>query len=352
MHRRMVSTVSRPMTIGFIGLGQMGSRMAPHLLTARPNPNPNPSSSSSGSGSGASLDFDLDASGVPPRLLVCDNSSSAMASFCALHPSATAATIETIASTANIIVTMLPTPAIVDSVYSTLFARASTAGSDGSSTTSRRLFMDCSTIDAATTRALASRVPASSHFVDAPVSGGVNGAAQGTLTFMVGGPAASFAVAAPILRRMGKAVVHCGAAAGSGQVVKAANNLVLGVSMIAVAEAMAMGVRAGVDPAVLASVINVSTGRCWSSDSYNPVPGVMPNVPSARNYDGGFAVELMKKDIALALQAGKESGLSMAAAKLALQEYSALADHPDFKGKDFSAVYKYAMDQAAAASKA
>ncbi|EXF43132.1 3-hydroxyisobutyrate dehydrogenase [Pseudomonas sp. BAY1663] len=117
--------------------------------------------------------------------------------------------------------------------------------------------------------------------LDAPVSGGTGGAAAGTLTFMVGGSAADFDRAQPILAAMGKNIVHCGDA-GNGQVAKVANNMLLGISMIGVAEAMALGVALGMDARTLAGVINTSSGRCWSSDTYNPFPGVLDNVPASR----------------------------------------------------------------------
>ncbi len=155
----------------------------------------------------------------------------------------------------------------------------------------RTLCIDSSTINPGVSRALAAAASARGlAFVDAPVSGGVGGAEAGTLTFMCGGEAAHFAAAQPLLARMGKNIVHVGDA-GAGCAAKLCNNLVLGASMLAVAEAMALGARLGVQPGVLAGIINTSTGRCWASDTYNPVPGVCAGAPAGRDYAGGFATQ-------------------------------------------------------------
>ena len=130
--------------------------------------------------------------------------------------------------------------------------------------------------------------------VDGPVSGGVTGAAAGTLTFMVGGSTEDLEAATPVFKAMGKNIVHCGNA-GAGGVTKLCNNLALAISMIGTSEALALGQSLGMDPAKLSEVMNSSTARCWSSDSYNPCPGIMPNVPSSKGYAGGFGSALMLK---------------------------------------------------------
>jgi 3-hydroxyisobutyrate dehydrogenase len=181
--------------------------------------------------------------------------------------------------------------------------------------------VDCSTIDPASARRLAQQALAQGNeLADAPVSGGTGGAAAGTLTFMVGASEALFARIQPVLQHMGKRIVHCGEV-GNGQVAKVCNNLLLGVSMIGVSEAMALGVSQGMDPKVLADIINASSGRCWSSDTYNPFPGVMEGVPASRGYQGGFGVDLMLKDLGLAAEAARQSRQPLPMGALAQQMY-------------------------------
>ena len=175
--------------------------------------------------------------------------------------------------------------------------------------------------------------------VDAPVSGGVGGAEAGTLTFMVGGSEVDFASASELLVSMGKNLVHCGGA-GNGQVAKICNNLVLGISMNAVSEAMNLGVQLGIDPHTLAGIINTSSGRCWSSDTYNPHPGVLPGVPSSRDYEGGFGTDLMLKDMGLAADAAKSVKAPLPTGAAATAIYTAMSQH-GLGRKDFSAVYKF-----------
>ncbi|KIZ34886.1 NAD-binding protein, partial [Stutzerimonas stutzeri] len=162
------------------------------------------------------------------------------------------------------------------------------------------------------------------------------GAAAGTLTFMVGGSDADFDRAQPILAAMGKNIVHCGAA-GNGQVAKVANNMLLGISMIGVAEAMALGVALGMDAKTLASVINTSSGRCWSSDTYNPFPGVLDNVPASRGYSGGFGSDLMLKDLGLATEAAKQVRQPVILGALAQQLYQSFSAQ-GHGNLDFSAI--------------
>jgi 3-hydroxyisobutyrate dehydrogenase len=235
------------------------------------------------------------------------------------------------ASQADAVVTMLPSTPHVREVYeSSVFAAAKP----------NALLLDCSTIDPNASRALQKSAESRKlRFLDAPVSGGVGGAEAGTLTFMVGGTAADFEAAKPILQSMGRSIVHCGGT-GTGQIAKLCNNLILGVSMNGVSEAMNLGVKLGADPKTLAAIINTSTGRCWSSDTYNPVPGVLPNVPSSRGYTGGFGSALMAKDLGLAMDAAKTVNAPLALGAAAFNVYATMMANGQ-GGKDFSAVYAW-----------
>eukprot|EP00162_Nutomonas_longa_P006850 comp17317_c0_seq1/m.29051 comp17317_c0_seq1/g.29051 ORF comp17317_c0_seq1/g.29051 comp17317_c0_seq1/m.29051 type:complete len:293 (+) comp17317_c0_seq1:2-880(+) len=284
--------------VGFIGLGQMGERMAKNLVA-----------------SGFSLlVHDLNAAAVT-RLV----GAGAVAAKDFNH----------IAAEAEAIVTMLPSSPNVTEVYEKLtpLLRSST------------LCIDTSTIDPNIARQVNKKVSGRGvEMVDAPVSGGVTGAEKATLTFMVGGEAAAVARATPVLQKMGKNIVHCGAA-GTGQTAKICNNLLLGISMIGVSEALNLGVKLGIDPKVLSNVINTSSGRCWSSDSYNPCPGVMDAVPASKNYEGGFATQLMAKDLGLASDAAEVVGASLPLGKKAKDIYLALE-----KNKDFGIIFKALAD--------
>ncbi|KAF9897749.1 hypothetical protein BX616_005054, partial [Lobosporangium transversale] len=199
-----------------------------------------------------------------------------------------------VAQQATVIVTMLPASQHVESVY---FGK--TGLLDG--LTDKHLVMDASTID----QSMAVRVAKDLHekgakAIDAPVSGGTGGAQAGTLTFMVGSRTdADFDIAKPYLAKMGKNIVYCGTN-GNGQVAKICNNMLLGISMIATSETMNLGVRMGMDPKLLAGILNTSSGRCWSSEVYNPCPGVQENSAASRGYTGGFGMPLMAKDLRLA----------------------------------------------------
>jgi 3-hydroxyisobutyrate dehydrogenase-like beta-hydroxyacid dehydrogenase len=183
------------------------------------------------------------------------------------------------------------------------------------------------------------------HFVDAPVSGGVVGARTGTLSFMFGvSPRSSQLVerVKSALLLMGKKAWHLGDQ-GAGVSGKLANNYILAINNIATAEAMNLGIRWGLDPNVLADMINSSTGRCWPSEINNPIPGVVKTSPASREYEGGFGVSLMKKDLSLAIAAAKESGTPLELATSAQHVYN--ATEAAYQGKDFSVVYKYLQDK-------
>jgi 3-hydroxyisobutyrate dehydrogenase len=289
------------MKIAFIGLGHMGAPMARNLLKA-----------------GHSLVvFD-----------VVQNNLDALTGAGAVA----AQSAKDAAAKAELVITMLPSSPHVKSVY---------LGKDGvlAGVAKGTTLIDSSTIDPHTAReVIAAATEHGNPMADAPVSGGTGGAEAGTLTFMVGGTAEVFERIAPVLRQMGKNIVHCGAA-GTGQVAKICNNMILGISMIGVSEAMNLGAALGIDPKVLAGIINTSSGRCWSSDTYNPYPGVMGNVPASRGYAGGFGADLMLKDLGLATDAAKMSKQPVMMGALAQQLYQTLSAQ-GAGGQDFSAVIK------------
>jgi 3-hydroxyisobutyrate dehydrogenase len=285
--------------ISFIGLGQMGARMARHLLRA------------------------------DQTLVVYDVLPSNVAALVAAG--ATAATsVRDAAAQADVVLTMLPSSPHVKAVY---------LGADGviAAVQPGTTLVDCSTIDPHSAREVAAAAAARDlAMADAPVSGGTGGAEAGTLTFMVGAPGELFTRIQPILAQMGKNIVHCGAS-GNGQVAKICNNLLLGISMIGVSEAMNLGVALGIEPSVLAGIINTSSGRCWSSDTYNPYPGVMPQAPAARGYTGGFGTDLMLKDLGLASDAAKQAKQPLPMGALAQQLYQ-LQSNQGAGALDFSAI--------------
>jgi 3-hydroxyisobutyrate dehydrogenase len=230
----------------------------------------------------------------------------------------------------EVLITMLPSSPHVRSVYLGEYGVLSAAAPG-------MPLIDCSTIDPLTAREVAMDAKAKGcPMVDAPVSGGVTGAEAGTLTFMVGGEAKDFEAARPVLQAMGKNIVHCGAA-GNGQVAKICNNMMLAVEMIATAEGMTLAARLGMDPKVFASIVNTSSGRCWSSDTYNPYPGVLENVPASRGFSGGFGADLMLKDLTLVTDAAKAARQPVLLGALAQQIYQKHSCDGN-GGKDFSSV--------------
>lgn len=235
------------------------------------------------------------------------------------------------ATDVDIVISMLPSTPFVNDVYENSVFNAAKPNT---------IFIDCSTIDPSAAKELAQTAESKGfRMVDAPVSGGVGGAKAGTLTFMVGGSEANFKTIEGVLKAMGKNIVHCGGS-GTGLIAKICNNMILGISMTAVSEAMNLGVKLGGDPKTLAAIVNSSSGRCWSSDTYNPVPGVMENVPSSKNYAGGFGSALMAKDLALALDAGKTVGAPLATASATFAMYQTMMAHGLGK-KDFSVSYAW-----------
>lgn len=172
------------------------------------------------------------------------------------------------------------------------------------------------------------------------MSGGVVGATAGTLTFMLGAPDALVSRVESVLQMMGKKTLHCGVQ-GAGLSGKLANNYLLAINNIATAEAMNLGIKWGLDPKTLGNLINISTGKCWPSEINNPVQGVVEGAPASRNYDGGFGLSLMKKDLSLAILAAAEVGARLELGDRAGEVYAAAEQQDDCKGKDFSVVYKY-----------
>jgi len=181
-------------------------------------------------------------------------------------------------------------------------------------------------------------------YLDTPVSGGVLAAQNALLTFMVGGDSKAFAESEPILKLMGKNIVHCGHV-GTGQAAKICNNMLLAICMIGTSEALNLGQKLGLDPVLLSKIINTSSGRNWSSELYNPVPGVLPNVPASKNYDGGFGAALMAKDLGLAQNAATSTLTPTPLGSLSHQIYRIIGQLPDYQKKDFSVVYKFLCDQ-------
>jgi 3-hydroxyisobutyrate dehydrogenase len=208
--------------------------------------------------------------------------------------------------------------------------------------THERLFIDCSTIDPKSSAEVASvtHSTGSGKFIDAPMSGGVVGAAAGTLTFMIGCPPEGVDRVKEVLSLMGKRVVHLGPQ-GSGLKGKLANNYLLALNNIATCEAMNMGIKWGLDGKVLADMINSATGKCWPSESNNPVPGVLPNAPASKDYVGGFGTALMLKDLKLALTACEQAGIPPQLGQYAKEIYAACDQSENTKGRDFSVVYRH-----------
>jgi 3-hydroxyisobutyrate dehydrogenase len=204
------------------------------------------------------------------------------------------------------------------------------------------LLIDSSTIDVETARVVAAAAEKKGLLmIDAPVSGGVGGASAGTLTFMCGGSPQAFARAQPILERMGKTIVHAGGA-GNGQAAKICNNMVLGISMIAVSEAFVLAEKLGLDHQKLFDISSKSSGQCWSMTTYCPVPGPVATSPANRDYQPGFTAAMMLKDLKLAQDAAKASSANTPLGAEAAKIYERYAGKE--AGKDFSGVIRMIRD--------
>jgi 3-hydroxyisobutyrate dehydrogenase len=291
--------------IGFIGLGNMGLPMAQNLIKA-----------------GHSVE------GV-------DVSEAAVAKLVAVGGTSIE-TAKSAAARADVVITMLPSGKEVREVY---------LGSSGivENANPGTLLIDCSTIDVETARAVAAEAEQRRLLMlDAPVSGGVGGASAATLTFMVGGSAQAFTRAESILQKMGKTIVHAGGA-GTGQAAKICNNMILGVSMIAVSEAFALAEKLGLDHQKLFDISSKSSGQCWSMTSYCPVPGPVPASPANRDYQAGFTAAMMLKDLRLAQEASKSTGATTPLGSQAASIYGRFVDSGVSKkgSLDFSGIYLY-----------
>ncbi len=309
---------SQASTIGFIGLGNMGLPMARNLLWK---------------GGYSLVVCDTQVPGEIIRSKLLDNSSLPSNENQSPGSIKVVSTPDHVSRSASVVITMLPNNAAVESVYSDsgIFSNLSPG----------TLLVDSSTISPKLSQSMYQKAKKHScDFLDAPVSGGVLGAEKATLAFMVGGDKEIYDKALPILSHMGKNIVYCGKS-GLGQVAKICNNLLLAISMIGTSEVLHLGKRLGMDPKLLTSIINSSSGRCWSSDTYNPVPGVLPNVPSSNQYSGGFCVKLMCKDLGLALDAAKEADTNLPIGETAKQIYNTLKSTQDLHEKDFSVIYHF-----------
>lgn len=274
-------------TVAFLGLGKMGAPMAANLAKA---------------GHRVTA-FDLSAA-----VLEAATSSGAVSAACSA---------EAAAEGAELVVSMLPTGRHAAELYLGSAERAGLLDALSPQTTC----VDCSTICASTSRRIAAAAAVRGlGFLDAPVSGGTAAAAAGSLTFMCGGEAATLERARPVLQAMGPKIFHAGGA-GSGQVAKACNNMLLAVHMIGTCEALELGARHGLDPDVLSDILVASSGRNWSLEAYNPSPGVMESAPASRGYKPGFAAELMLKDLSLAMELAQQVGLERGLGKLAKLSY-------------------------------
>ena len=287
------------MKIGFIGLGNMGGGMAANLVKAG---------------------HDVHAFDLAEAALA-----QAVGNGCVQMGSAREA-----AADVEAIVTMLPAGKHVRQVYADCVIGAAPSSA---------ILIDCSTIDVASARAVAaSAIEQGYQMVDAPVSGGIAAANNGTLTFMVGGADEGFARAEPILSAMGKAVIHAGAS-GAGQAAKIANNMLLGATMVATCEAFLLAKKLGLDLQTFYDISSKASGQSWSMTSYCPIPGVGPDSPADRDYQGGFAAALMLKDLKLAMGAAHDANASVPMGAAAEALYQVFANGGG-GGLDFSAIIR------------
>jgi 3-hydroxyisobutyrate dehydrogenase len=288
--------------IGFIGLGNMGLPMAQNLIKA-----------------GHQVE------GVDVAQAATDKLKAA--------GGAVAETAKIAAARADVVITMLPAGQHVRDVY---------LGPGGiiENANAGTLLIDCSTIDVESARAVAAAAEAKGLLMlDAPVSGGVGGATAGTLTFMVGGSERAFVRAESILQQMGKTIVHAGGS-GNGQAAKICNNMILGVSMIAVSEAFVLAEKLGLDKQKLFDISSKSSGSCWSMVNYCPVPGPVPTSPANRDWQAGFTAAMMLKDLKLAQDAAKSAGANTPMGAEAAALYDRYANSGE-ASRDFSGIVNF-----------
>ncbi|WP_378942625.1 3-hydroxyisobutyrate dehydrogenase [Paracoccus sp. R86501] len=280
------------MKIGFIGLGNMGAPMAANLAKAGHQV----------------TGFDT-AAPMPPGVTAADSA-------------------ECAAESADVVITMLPNGQILRAVADSIIP-AMQAGA---------VLCDCSTVDVDSAKLVAEQArTAGLGAVDAPVSGGIGGAQNGTLTFMVGGDVSDFAKVEALLEIMGQKTVHCGDS-GAGQSAKICNNMILGVTMIATCEAFALADKLGLDRQKMFDVVSTSSGSSWSMNTYCPAPGVGPSSPADNDYRPGFAAELMLKDLNLSQQAAEFAHADTPMGRMAQQLYQRFVEDEDGRGRDFSAM--------------
>jgi 3-hydroxyisobutyrate dehydrogenase len=280
------------MKIGFIGLGNMGAPMAKNLAAAGHEV----------------VGFDT--------------------ADIAVEGATTAATAAAAATGADVVITMLPNGTILRAVAENVIP-AMCAGS---------VLLDCSTVDVDSARAVAQQ--AAAHDVlalDAPVSGGIGGAAAGTLTFMVGGRETAYEIAKPLFDVMGQKAVHCGPS-GNGQAAKICNNMILGITMIGTCEAFALADKLGLDRQAMFDVVSTSSGYSWTMNAYCPAPGVGPQSPADNEYQPGFAADLMLKDLRLSQQAAQSADADTPLGQAATELYRTFVEDEDGAGRDFSAM--------------
>jgi len=291
--------------IGFVGLGNMGLPMAQNLIKAG-----------------------HEVEGVDVTTAATDKLKAAGGAVAETHRIA--------AARADLVITMLPAGAQVREVY---------LGPSGiiENANAGTLLIDCSTIDVATARDVAAAAEARGLLMlDAPVSGGVGGATAATLTFMVGGSERAFERALSILQVMGKTIVHAGGA-GNGQAAKICNNMILGVSMIAVSEAFVLAEKLGLDKQKLFDIASKSSGQCWSMTNYCPVPGPVPTSPANRDYQAGFTAAMMLKDLKLAQEAARTAGTATPMGAEAAALYGRYVDSGE-ASRDFSGIVRFIRD--------
>ncbi|MFB9867713.1 3-hydroxyisobutyrate dehydrogenase [Vreelandella sulfidaeris] len=294
-------------TVAFIGLGNMGGPMAANLAKAG---------------------FNVRAFDLSQEVL-----ETAKANGCEVAGSAREA-----ATDADVVISMLPAGKHVRGLYVEGETPLFEVIKQGA------LAIDCSTIDADTARSVAEAGEQKGiGFVDAPVSGGVGGAKAGTLTFIVGGSEAQFEQARPVLEAMGKNIFHAGDH-GAGQVAKVCNNMLLSILMAGTCEAINMGVKNGLDPAVLSDIMKQSSGGNWALNVYNPYPGVMENAPASNDYQGGFQVNLMIKDLGLAMDVSQQSASAVPMGSAARALFTLHKANGNGK-RDFSSLMQFYQDK-------
>ncbi len=278
------------MKIGFIGLGNMGAPMAANLAKKH-----------------EVVGFDTVAK--PEGLTLATSAAAA-------------------AKDADVVITMLPNGAIMRAVAAEIHP-VMKAGA---------VHLDCSTVDVESARAVAAAAEAAGlSAIDAPVSGGIGGATNGTLTFMAGGPKVAFETVSPLFDIMGQKAVHCGDA-GNGQAAKICNNMILGVTMIATCEAFVLADKLGLDRQAMFDVVSTSSGYSWSMNTYCPAPGIGPQSPADNDYKPGFAADLMLKDLRLSQMAAEAADADTPMGQAATALYQQFVEAEDGAGKDFSAM--------------